>query len=81
MPSKEDVIEAWAPAPIAIIAMTAPTPITIPNIVSAERPLLASRLTCASLKDCRIFMRLLLPADHLECGRSAGSAQRFRSRV
>src|SRR6185312_8613383 len=32
---------SWAPFPIATIAMTAPTPITTPSIVSTERILLA----------------------------------------
>jgi hypothetical protein len=43
MPAICSVIRAFAPEPTAIMAITAPTPMMIPNMVKAERILLTLR--------------------------------------
>src|SRR5918997_2264128 len=43
------LIEAWAPCPMATMAMTAPTPMITPSIVKVERITLRPRARCAIL--------------------------------
>src|SRR6185437_5046326 len=42
--------DAWAPLPSAIIAMTAATPITMPNVVSTDRMTFAASAAAAIFK-------------------------------
>ncbi len=54
-PSRSIVARAWrsAPAPMDIMAITAPTPKIMPSMVSAERSLCAARLSSAERKASR----------------------------
>ena len=53
--SKVEVIAAWAPLPTDIRVITAPTPMMMPSMVSAERNLLASSDLMAMVKDSISF--------------------------
>jgi hypothetical protein len=46
----------FAPAPMAIIAMTAPTPMMIPRVVKNERSLLRKTARSATRRVCQRFM-------------------------
>ena len=50
------VMVSCAPVPTASMAMTAPTPMTIPRMVSPERILFEFRLSNASMIACQRFI-------------------------
>ena len=54
-PSKEAVIWAWTPRPMASITTTAATPMTMPSSASIVRSLLAPREKAAVLMTSRGF--------------------------
>ena len=54
---------ALAPAPMAIMAMTAPTPMTMPNVVRNARSLLRKMARKATRKVCTGFKGALLPFE------------------
>src|ERR1700710_1628310 len=84
-PSRSIEASAWrsAPAPIDIMAITAPTPKIMPSMVSAERSLCAARLSSAERKASWGVMGLL-SADHQPAAtpsRARGGSGRARRRL
>src|SRR3972149_2892075 len=80
MLSIELLIEFCAPWPIASMAITAATPITIPNTVNAERSLFEDRPRRASSNWWRRFM-MLPPIIHHAILQSVGSAMQSMDHV